>query len=100
MDLHEHWESIYTKRAPHEFSWFEPTPETCLDLIGAVAPDPDTAVLEMGGGASALADGLLDRGYTDITVVDLSEGALAKVRERLGERGAGIHFQQGDLMFD
>ena len=53
-------------------------------------------MLEVGGGASALVDGLLDRDYTDITVVDLSEGALAKVRERLGPRASGVTFHQGD----
>jgi SAM-dependent methyltransferase len=50
----------------------------------------------MGGGASALVDGLLDRGYTDITVVDLSDGALARVRERLGPRASAVTFRQGD----
>ena len=54
-------------------------------------------MLEVGGGASALVDGLLDRGYADITVVDLSEGALAKVRERLGPRASGVSFHQGDV---
>lgn len=54
-------------------------------------------MLEVGGGASALVDGLLDRGYTDITVLDLSQSALAKVRERLGPRAAGLAFQQGDV---
>jgi len=53
-------------------------------------------VLEVGGGASTLVDGLLDRGYTDLTVVDLSERALAKVRERLGARALGVRFHQGD----
>ena len=53
-------------------------------------------MLEVGGGASALVDGLLDRGYTDVTVVDLSEGVLARVRERLGPRASGVCFLQGD----
>ena len=53
-------------------------------------------MLEVGGGASALVDGLLDRGYRDITVVDLSESALAKVRERLGPRASRVSFHQGD----
>ncbi|MCG6926113.1 MAG: hypothetical protein LJF30_12460 [Acidobacteria bacterium] len=50
-------------------------------------------MLEVGGGASALVDGLLDRGYTDVTVVDLSERALAEVRERLGAR-ASVTFRE------
>ncbi len=54
-------------------------------------------MLEIGGGASALVDGLLDRGYTDVTVVDLSEGALAKVWERLGPRASRVSFRQGDV---
>ncbi len=53
-------------------------------------------MVEVGGGASALVDGLLERGYTDITVVDLSDGALAKVRERLGPRASGVRFHHGD----
>jgi ubiquinone/menaquinone biosynthesis C-methylase UbiE len=53
-------------------------------------------VLEVGGGASALVDGLMDRGYANITVVDLSEGALTKVRKRLGPRASGVSFHQGD----
>ena len=67
-------------------------------MIGAVAPKPDTAVLEIGGGASCLVDGLLDRGYEDITVVDVSETALSKNRERLGDHGAGIRFLQGNVL--
>ena len=53
-------------------------------------------MLEVGGGASALVDGLLDQGYTDVTVVDLSESALARVKERLGPRASGVCFLQGD----
>ena len=65
-------------------------------MIGAVAPSLDAAVLEVGGGASALVDGLLDRGYVDITVVDLSEKALSRIRERLGPRAGDVRFVQGD----
>ena len=53
-------------------------------------------MLEVGGGASALVDGLLDRGYVNVKVVDLSQRALTQVQERLGSRASGVSFHQGD----
>jgi len=67
-------------------------------MIGAVAPKPEAALLEVGSGASCLVDGLVDRGYEDITVIDISETALSRIRERLGDRGAGIRFLQGNVL--
>jgi SAM-dependent methyltransferase len=98
MDPREHWDAIYRKRAPSELSGFEPTPETSFELIGTVAPQPEAVVLEVGGGASALVAGLLDRGYRDITVVDLSGTALTRVRERLGARGASVRLLESNVL--
>ena len=65
-------------------SWYQPRPDVSLDLITTAAPDRDAAIIDIGGGTSALTDHLLDRGYSDITVLDISEAALKRARERLG----------------
>jgi len=79
-----HWEQVYEQREPPELSWYEPTPRTSLDLIENASLAQDAAILDIGGGASKLAGELLDRGYTDITVADISGKALNEAQAELG----------------
>ena len=85
-----HWESIYASHAENEVSWFEPTPDTSLALIQATGLPKTAAVIDIGGGASRLVDALLDHGYSDVTVLDLSEHALATASARLGPRAREV----------
>jgi SAM-dependent methyltransferase len=68
-----------------------------LDLIGAVAPAKDSRIVDIGGGASLLVDRLLGDGYGAITVVDISEAALAVARARLKDRGDEVTWQAADV---
>jgi len=70
-----------------------------LDLIGAVAPARDGAIVDIGGGASLLVDCLLDRGYTQVMVVDVSEAALKVARARLGARGDVVTWVAADARY-
>jgi SAM-dependent methyltransferase len=79
----EHWERVYAKRTPEAMSWFEPTPSSSLAMIDALRLPSTAPILDAGGGASHLAAGLLDRGYTEITVVDISGEALERARRGL-----------------
>jgi SAM-dependent methyltransferase len=92
-----HWEHVYTTRDEHEVSWFQESPSISLDLIHATGVGPDASILEIGGGASRLADALLDEGFTAITVLDLSESALAISRTRLGARSAKVQWIVADV---
>jgi len=83
-DRMTHWEHVYGTRAPTEVSWFEPEPAVSLRLIESVAPSHDSALIDVGGGASLLVDRLLTRGFRDVTVLDVSPQALDQVRRRLG----------------
>ena len=80
-----HWQKIYKERGEHRVSWFEEQPTISLDLIHAVGAKSDSAII---GGASRLVDALVDRGFRDITVLDLSESGVSIARERLGEHAA------------
>lgn len=97
MDPKSHWEGIYTTRRATEVSWFQPEAKRSLDLISAVAPDRTAAILDVGGGASTLVDGLLGAGYAEITVLDLSEAALEQARARLGVEAAGVRWIAADV---
>ena len=93
----EHWEQVYRTRAPEQVSWYQPEARISLDLIRRVAREPAAAILDVGGGASRLVDGLLDAGYRDITVLDLAPEALAVARARLGERAGAVRWTAGDI---
>jgi len=72
-----HWEKVHTTKAETEVSWYQPHSLRSLELIAAAAPDPAVAIVDIGGGASRLVDDLLARGYSDLTVLDVSDAALA-----------------------
>lgn len=98
MSREKHWDRIYRTKAPTEVSWYQLEARLSLDLIRRVAPDLDAPVLDVGGGASTLVDGLLDAGYRDVTVLDLAPAALTRAQDRLGERAARVRWIVADAL--
>jgi len=86
----DHWEHVYTTKAADAVSWFQQEPTLSLDMIAAAGVPPDAAIVDIGGGASLLVDRLLDRGFTRLTILDVSESALALTKARLGFRVASV----------
>jgi len=78
-------------------SWFQPTAVVSLDLFDRLAIPLDAPVIDIGGGTSPLVDGLLARGFSDLTVLDISVRALETVRERLGT-GPSVALIHADLL--
>lgn len=97
-DNQQHWESVYQTKASDAVSWYRPHLDISLALIERAAPDPNTAVLDVGGGASTLVDDLLARGYRDLNVLDISAEALHVARERLGKAADGVTWLTADLL--
>src|SRR4051812_14595300 len=91
MDYRQaHWENVYASKGESEVSWFQENPALSLELIASAGAGPDTAIIDIGGGASRLVDRLLDRGFRTVTVLDLSEAALCAAAARLGDRAAQV----------
>lgn len=84
FDKKQHWEKIYGTKQLTEVSWYQPKPEISLNFIVKAGVPKDAAIIDIGGGDSFLADSLLEMGYTDITVLDISEAALLRAKKRLG----------------
>jgi SAM-dependent methyltransferase len=91
-----HWQNVYTKKGENEVSWFQENPAPSLELIAQVGATPASAILDVGGGASRLVDHLIDRGFQDVTVLDLSEAALESAKARLGTLAARVHWIVAD----
>lgn len=92
-----HWESVYRRSRPEAVGWYQPHLATSLALMARAGLNPSSRVIDVGGGASTLVDDLLDRGVAAITVLDLSESALAASRARLGARAGAVQWIEGDV---
>jgi SAM-dependent methyltransferase len=98
MNGREHWEGVYTTRSAQQVSWYQPRADASLALIGDIAAQRATRLIDVGGGASTLVDDLLTRGNVDVTVLDLSAAALEIARQRLGPSRAGqVQWLTGDV---
>ena len=78
-----HWENVYTTKGENEVSWFQQSAAPSLDLIVQAGATRESAIIDIGGGASRLVDNLVEQGFEDVTVLDLSAAALAAARSRL-----------------
>jgi SAM-dependent methyltransferase len=78
-----HWENVYTTKRENEVSWFQQSPTPSLDLIVQAGATSNSAIIDIGGGASRLVDNLIEQGFEDVTVLDLSGAALATSKSRL-----------------
>ena len=98
MDPKSHWDRIYRDKLPTQVSWYQPHALRSLDLIRRVSPPPDGAIIDVGGGASTLIDDLLDAGYQDLTVLDISASALARTRARLGTQASSVRWIEAHIL--
>lgn len=92
-----HWDGVYRDRDPEQVSWYQEDPAESLRLIASTGLPLSSRIVDVGGGASRLADGLLHRGYTNLTVLDVSATALAHAAERLGDRAGLVTWVPGDV---
>lgn len=92
-----HWENVYQTRAVDEVSWYRPHLEVSLGLIEYATPDTGGAVIDVGGGEATLVDDLVARGYSDVTVLDISSAAIEVAKGRLGAAAAPVHWITGDI---
>lgn len=93
----QHWEMVFTTKSPQEVSWTQTYPSTSMELIQAFQLPKSIAIIDIGGGDSLLVDALMNEGYTDITVLDISEKALFRAQKRIGERSKKIKWIVCDI---
>jgi len=97
LERKSHWEKIYTTKAPTEVSWFQPHPETSLELIAGAGIDKEAQIIDVGGGASTLIDDLLTKGFRHITVLDIASAALERSKFRLGDQANSVTWLEADI---
>lgn len=98
MKARDHWERVYGSQAATEVSWFQEHAERSLRLIRETGVSRAACIIDVGGGASTLVDDLLADGYENLTVLDLSQRALAAARRRLGTLAARVQWRLADVL--
>lgn len=96
LNRKEHWENIYQTKELTEVSWYQPTPVTSLDYFKQFDVPLSAKIIDIGGGDSFLVDHLLELGYKDITVLDISSAAIDRAKQRLGERASEVKWIVAD----
>ena len=85
-EARKHWEKVYTSKKPSEVSWYQPHLDISLELIARSGTTQNDHIIDVGGGASTLIDDLLNRGFRNLSVLDISPRAIDVTRRRLGNR--------------
>ncbi len=98
IDRQAHWQNVYRTRSADSVSWYQPHLDVSIELLGLAGLSADSRVIDIGGGASTLADDLLDRGVRDVSVLDVSDEALAVARKRLGDRARKVNWYVADVL--
>lgn len=96
FDRKEHWEKIYKNKELKDLSWFQPSPHTSLDFLKHFNIPLHAGIIDVGGGDSFFVDHLLDLGYVNISVLDISASALDKAKQRLGPRAGLVNWIVAD----
>jgi SAM-dependent methyltransferase len=96
IDRKKHWENIYQTTELKDVSWFQPKPETSLDFFKQFNVPATAKIIDIGGGDSFLVDHLLDLGYQDISVLDISKAAIDRAKQRLGDKAKTVKWIVAD----
>ncbi|MEO5859226.1 MAG: class I SAM-dependent methyltransferase [Pyrinomonadaceae bacterium] len=99
MDINraEHWEKVYATKSDAEVSWYREHLDNSLRMIINTGAGHDAAVIDVGGGSSTLVDDLLDNGFINVSVLDISSSALERSKARLGFREQLVEWISGDV---
>ncbi|MEQ1552893.1 MAG: class I SAM-dependent methyltransferase [Ferruginibacter sp.] len=95
--IKKHWDTVYKTKNPNEVSWTQAVPKTSLDFIHSFGVDKTAKIIDIGGGDSTLVDNLLNEGFVNITVLDISKTALLKAKKRLGVRAKTVQWIVSDV---
>ncbi|MDV3779422.1 SAM-dependent methyltransferase [Elizabethkingia anophelis] len=92
-----HWENIYESKPLETVSWYQPNPETSLHFVHQFNLPKTAKIIDIGGGDSFFVDHLLELDYEDITVLDISNAAIQRAKERLGSKSDRIKWIVSDV---
>ena len=95
--IKQHWETVYNTKAQDEVSWFQVYPKTSMEFVKLFQLPLDANIIDIGGGDSHFVDALIEAGYRNVWVLDISAKAIERAKHRLGEKGSHVHWVVSDV---
>ncbi len=97
FDRKAHWQNVYQEKSPLDVSWYQKEPKLSVELIHRAGLSDNEPIIDVGGGASVLVDFLCKEGFTNLSVLDISENALADAKKRLGNLAKNVKWIESDI---
>jgi len=97
LNKKDHWEKIYETKQPTEVSWFQVYPKTSMEFVNLFELPKNAKIIDIGGGDSNFVDSLLENGFTNITVLDISANAIERAKKRLGDKADSVTWIVSDV---
>ncbi|MDZ4665348.1 MAG: class I SAM-dependent methyltransferase [Bacteroidota bacterium] len=94
----DHWENVYATKAETEVSWFQNYPKRSVEFIEQYKLPLDAIIIDVGGGDSHFVDALIEKGYQNIYVLDISSNAIERAKKRLGIKANKINWIVSDII--
>ena len=94
--IKSHWENIYTKKLTQELSWYQQEPTISLEVILRFAKK-DNSIIDIGGGTSVLIERLLQKGYANLALLDISSKAIEHVKNRVSDQISKVEWFEKDI---
>lgn len=98
VQIKNHWEHIYNTKQPNQVSWTQEVPTISINFVKQLQIPKNASIIDVGGGDSKFVDCLLAEGYTNISVLDISEAAINRAKSRLGEKAINVNWIVGDIL--
>jgi cyclopropane fatty-acyl-phospholipid synthase-like methyltransferase len=98
MSQKSHWDNVFSTKQETEVSWYQELPKTSLELISKLNIPKESKIIDIGGGDSYLIDALLEQGYNNLTLLDISEKAIERIKSRLGVKCKNVTFIVSDIL--
>jgi len=98
VQIKNHWEHIYNTKQPSQVSWTQEVPTISLNFVKQLQIPKNASIIDVGGGDSKFVDYLLAEGYTNISVLDISEAAINRAKARLGDKAINVNWIIGDIL--
>ncbi len=97
MENKDHWEKVFATKTENEVSWFQAYPKTSVEFLELFNLPLEANIIDVGGGDSHFVDALLEKGYKNIYVLDISANAIERAKKRLGDQAAKVNWIVSDI---
>ena len=95
--LEDHWQNVYNKKNENEVSWYQKSPKLSLDFVKSLNLSQDAEIIDIGAGESRLVDNLLELGFVNLSVLDISSKSIEKTKKRLGLKSKLVNWIVSDI---